>query len=564
MLEATGAVSGRAVRQRIMDSNPIEQERGVTIKLAPVTMTYRNHQLNVIDTPGHVDFRYEVSRSLAACEGVVLLIDATQGIEAQTLAHWEQADQLGLRVLPVLNKVDLPAARVEEVMLEAMDSFGFGETEFLIISAKTGQGVTALLDAIVDRLPPPDGAEDGPLRALVVSSRYDHHQGVIAYARVVDGQLDHQQLRLLASDTTFKPVELGYFAPQPKSLDRLLTGQVGYVATGLKDSRRVKVGDTLTTAKLPAQPLTGYREPTPMVYMALFPSDADEFSKLTESIGRLALHDPALQFHSLHSQAIGNGLQVGFLGVFHAEIVIERLRREFEMELIATAPTVPYRAKLANGRQLTVTTPAELPDPSQLAEVTEPVVTAGIMTPDSYVSAITQLLHRHRGTLTDSTPLGQRLRLTTRLPLAELVVDFYDELKSASSGYASLDYRVTGYQPVELVKLTVLINRELVDALGQLVTADQAEAVGRRLVDKLKEAIPRQLFEVPVQAAVGGQIVARATIKAYRKDVTAKLYGGDVTRRQKLLKKQARGKKRLKQLGRVELPPEVFLAALKR
>jgi len=564
LLRFTNTVSERELTERMLDSNPIEQERGITIKLAPVRMNHQGHILNLIDTPGHVDFGYEVSRSLAACEGAVLLIDASQGVQAQTLSNYEKALQLGLTIIPVLNKIDLPTVDIDTVKLEVMESFGFKEDEILAVSAKTSLNVEQLLQAVIDRIPAPSGKPNNSLRGLVMTSRYDYHKGVLAYVRVMDGVLDKQKLELISTTTSFNPIELGIFSPTMKPCKKLSAGEVGYLATGLKDIKKVRVGDTVTAADLKnkVEPLAGYQEPTPMVYMELYPVDADDFRALKDSMDKLALHDSSLQYQGTHSLALGNGLRVGFLGILHAEIIRERLKREFGLDLIATAPSVIYQIGMTNGEKIEAHSPSEMPDPSLIKSVSEPIAAATIYSPEQYLSSIIQFVKDRRGELLDSQPIGVRTRLEFRIPLAEIIVDLHDRLKSLSSGYASLEYEVDDYRLVDAVKVDILINKEAVEALSIITVRDQAEQRGRRLVTKLKEVIPRQLFEIPIQAAIGGKIVARETIKAFRKDVTAKLYGGDRTRRMKLLKKQAEGKKRLKQVGSIELNQEAFLAVL--
>lgn len=569
-LRLTGTVSDLDFQDRMMDSNPIERERGITIKLAPVRMDYhyegQDYILNLIDTPGHVDFGYEVSRSLAACEGVLLVIDATQGIQAQTLTNYEKARELGLTIIPVINKIDLPAADVDSVILECMESFGVNEQDIVAVSAKTGINVEALLHAVIEKIPPPIGQQEKPLKALVITSQFDHHRGAIAYVRVVDGELKKEKLHLMSGEIDFNPIEVGVFKPSMTPVESLKAGEVGYIATGLKDSHMLKVGDTLTTqeAATQIQPLPGYKEPIPMVYMELYPVDGADFSILQDSMAKLTLHDAALQYSSTHSIALGNGLRVGFLGILHAEIVLERLDREFDLDLIATAPSVTYQLLLMNGEQRLIHTPAEMPDPSLIKTVTEPITEAVIFTPEEYVSTIIQLVRDRRGELVNNTFIGKRARLEFKLPLSEIITDFHDTLKSATSGFASLEYSVSGYEPVDAVKVSILLNHEVVEPLSFITVRQNAEQDARAIVAKLKEVIPRQLFEVPIQAALGGSVIARETIKAFRKDVTAKLYGGDVTRRMKLLRKQAKGKKRMKQLGKVELNQEAFLAVLKR
>lgn len=572
LLQSTKTVSDREFTERVMDSNPIEKERGITIKLAPVQMMWQDPgtgepvQLNLIDTPGHVDFSYEVSRSLAACEGVLLVVDATQGVQAQTLANYEKAKALGLKILPVINKIDLPAADPETTMLELIETFGFEEEEIFQVSAKTGLNIETLLDGIVRLVPPPVGQDEEPLRALVFTSLYDLHQGVIAYVRVVSGVLKTEQLATFANKQRLTPTEIGVFVPQRKVVTELHAGQVGYIATGLKDVGLVSVGDTVTRygelGKI--TPLPGYRAPQPMVYLEFYPIDGDEFVMLQEALRKLKLHDAALQFQGTHSRALGNGLRVGFLGILHSEIVQERLEREFGLELVATSPSVPYELTLITGENTEIHHAGELPDPSQISEIREPMTDTTIFTPREYLGAVMTLCEDHRGKLKAMVDVGTRVRAMYRLPLAELIVNFHDQLKSVSSGFASLEYELTDYVPVNAVKLSLLVHHEEVEALSQIVVREKAESAGRAIAKKLKEVIPRQQFEIPIQAAIGGKIIARETVQAYRKDVTAKLYGGDNTRRTKLLEKQKRGKKRMKELGQVQLPQEAFLAVLER
>jgi len=572
-LRLTKTVSDLKFHERMMDSNPIEQEKGVTIKLAPVRMEYQGYVLNLIDTPGHVDFAYEVSRSLAACEGAILLIDATQGVQAQTLANYQKAKDLGLTIIPVINKVDLPSANIEQCMLEIMELFEIDDSEILQVSAKTGQGVKAVLERVIRDVPAPQlhltqekrvDNNNGATQALIITSKFDNHQGAIAYVRVVQGELKKENLHLLSADLDFNPIELGVFIPQAKKRTSLQAGEVGYIATGLKETSQLHVGDTITTSreKKEAQALPGYREPQAMVFMELYPIDTKYFADLKDAMAKLSLHDSALQYQPTHSVALGNGLRVGFLGIFHAEIVRERLWREFNLELIATAPSISYRVKQNNGEEIVIHNPSELPDPSQIKSIKEPICNLVIFTPESYLSGIMKLCQEKRAQLTDSISTGNRNKLTFSIPLAELISDFHDKLKSISSGFASMEYQLDHYQLVDAIKVDILVNLEVIEALSFISIRDQAEKRGRKMVSKLKEVVPRQMFEVPIQAAIGGKIIARETIRAFRKDVTAKLYGGDRTRRMKLLKKQSEGKKRMKQFGKVELNQEAFLAVL--
>ncbi len=564
-LRLTGAVDPLNFHERHMDSNPIEQERGITIKLAPARMDYKGYILNLIDTPGHVDFGYEVSRSLAACEGVLLVVDATQGIQAQTLSNFEQARALGLVVIPVVNKVDLQSAETERVCLEIMELCSCEESDILLVSAKSGLNVAQVLDAVIERIPPPEGNPEAELRALLITSHFDTHRGAVAMVRVVDGSLTKEKLYLLAGQISFTPLELGVFKPSMQPCQILRAGEVGYIATGLKDVRALKIGDTVTAASRKATAiLPGFREPQPMVYMEVYPTDSAEFTLLQDAISKLALRDAALQYTGAHSVALGSGLRVGFLGILHAEIVLERLDREFNLSMIATMPSVTYKVTLTHGAEQIVHTPAEMPDPSHIKEIKEPIASVHMFTPKEYMGDILNLVRERRGELLQSYPVGQRMTLECKIPLAELITDFHDVLKSLTSGYASMEYEISSFVPVDAVKVSVLLNHEVVEALSFISVRERAEFQGRQIVQKLKEALPRQLFEVPIQAAIGGAVIARETLKAYRKDVTAKLYGGDVTRRKKLLSKQAKGKKKMKQFGKVEVGQDTFLAILKR
>ncbi|MGD9129333.1 MAG: translation elongation factor 4 [Candidatus Woesebacteria bacterium] len=584
-LKLTKTVSQQQFQERMMDSNPIEREKGVTIKLAPVRMKYQEYILNLIDTPGHVDFGYEVNRSLAACEGAILLIDASQGVQAQTLANFQKAKQVNLKIIPVINKIDLASADVEQTILECMETFGFDEDEFLLCSAKTGEGVREILDAIVERIPAPttqlvidqqdsskktsrkvvgQNSEKNACRALIFSSIFDNHLGAVAYIRVVNGAISRKNLFLMFSQTAFTPVELGFFTPNRQPNDCLKAGEVGYVATGLKNIKLLKIGDTITDYEYgeKVKPLPGFKEPTPMVFMELYPVDNADFHLLEDAMSKLAIHDSALLYNNTHSQALGNGLRVGFLGIFHAEIIRERLKREFNLNLIATAPSVIYKILLNNGQEKMINNPAEMPDPTLIKKIKEPYAKLTIFTPEQYLSSIIKFVRKKRGKLINSTSSANRNLVEYQIPLAELISNFHDELKSLSSGFASMEYALSTYQAVDAVKVNILINKELIEALSFITVREKAENRARALVKKLKEVVPKQLFEIPIQAAIGGKIIARETIKAYRKDVTAKLYGGDRTRRMKLLKKQAEGKKRMKQFGRVELNQEAFLAVL--
>lgn len=572
-LRLTHTVDSLNVTERIMDSNPIEQERGITIKLAPARMDYVSKRhggekfiLNLIDTPGHVDFGYEVSRSLAACEGVLLVVDATQGIQAQTLSNFEQAKALGLVVIPVMNKIDLPSAEPERVALEIMELCSCDENDIIMVSAKTGENIDTVLETIVEKIPPPVGSIENDLRALLVTSHFDTHRGAIALIRVVDGVVKREKLGFTNSSASFQPVEIGIFSPGMVPRSELQAGEVGYVATGLKDTRTLKIGDTLTTFSKREKIilLPGYKEPMPMVFMEVYPTDPAEFTFLQDAMDKLSLRDAALKFSGTHSQALGSGLRIGFLGILHAEIVIERLQREFNLELIATVPSVTYEVTMQNGDEIIVQTPAEMPDPSLIREIREPITQVKILAPQEQMSGIINLCRDRRGEFVNSTHVGNRVSIVCTVPLAELITDFHDTLKSLSSGYASMEYAVMEFVPVEAVKITIMLNREPIEPLSFITVRERAEAEGRRVVAKLKEVIPRQMFELPIQASIGGTVVARETVKAFRKDVTAKLYGGDVTRRKKLLAKQTKGKKRMKKFGKVELNQDTFMAVLKR
>jgi len=577
-LRLTNAVSRTKFHERMMDSNPIEQEKGVTIKLAPVRMNYKGYILNLIDTPGHVDFAYEVSRSLAACEGAVILVDASQGVQAQTLANYQKAKDLGLTIIPVINKIDLTSANVEQCLLEMMEIFNLKEDEILQVSAKTGLGVEKILEAIIERIPAPQltiiqerklsnqdtNGEKKGTQALIITSKFDNHQGAIAYVRVVRGQINKESLYLISTDTSFNPIEIGVFTPDPTKKESLTAGEVGYIATGLKDTSQLKIGDTITSTKEKkyASRLAGYQEPQAMVFMELYPIDSKNFTELKEAMAKLSLHDSALQYQNTNSVALGNGLRVGFLGIFHAEIVRERLSREFDLELISTAPSITYQVVLANQENVLIHNPSELPEANQIREIKEPICQLNIFSPEEYLSAIMKFCQERRGKLKNSLRTGNRNQLKYEIPFAELVNDFHDQLKSITSGFASMDYRFSHYQAVDAIKVDILINFVKIEALSFITIKNNADKKAKAIVKKLKEVVPRHMFEVPIQAAIGGKIIARETIKAFRKDVTAKLYGGDRTRRMKLLKKQSKGKKRMKQFGKVELNQEAFLAIL--
>lgn len=566
LLELTGTIAPQQAQDRLMDSNPIEKERGITIKLAPVRLLYRDHILNLIDTPGHVDFAYEVSRSLSACEGAVLVVDATKGIQAQTIANYDKAKEHGLVIIPVLNKIDMDSAEPDRVANELVEVFGYRHDEILRVSAKTGSGVTALLDAIVDRIPAPAVFPSSDLRALIFNSLFDTHKGVIAFVKVIEGEISPgnlDRLFLHATKEMLHPQEIGYFSPSMKVVDRLTAGEVGYIATGHKDIKDITIGDTVTTVGTDIIPVPGYERPQPMVYMDMYPLEADDYKNLADSLGKLALNDSSLMYRPISSPALGSGFRVGFLGILHAEIVSERLRREFEVNVINTSPSVPYRLELKNGSTPEISSPSEWPNPETIAAVEEPYVTLTIYTPDQYVGNIMELCQNRRTQFVDMQYLGGRVRLHYLMPLIELITNFYDTLKSVSSGYASAQYEHAGYEPVDAVKVDILLNGSPAEALSFISPRLQADAKGRKFAVKLKEVIKRSQIEVAIQAAIGGKIIARETIKAFRKDVEAKLHGGDMSRNRKLLEKQKKGKKKMKMIGSVNVPQEAFTEILK-
>ena len=563
ILELTGAVAERDMRDQVLDSMELERERGITIKAQAVRVHWRGHHLNLIDTPGHVDFSYEVSRSLQACEGALLLVDASQGIQAQTLANAYLALENELEIVPVANKIDLPQADVEAASAELAKLVGDDPDRVLRISAKTGAGVEEVLEAIVERIAPPAGDPDAPARALVFDSSYDQYRGVVAFVRVVDGRFETREpLRAMAQGTSFEAEELGVLAPAQQPVASLGAGEVGYVITGLKDVSRLRVGDTLTSRRRPAAgALPGYQDVKPMVFAGIFPTDSDEYPELRDALERLKLNDASLSYEPETSQALGFGFRCGFLGLLHMEIVRERLEREFDLDLLITAPNVAYQATKRDGEMIEVHNPAELPAEVDLVE--EPYIKASVIVPKDYVGAVMELANERRGTFDHLEYLTEeRVLLSYELPLAEIVFDFYDQLKSRTRGYASFDYDLAGFRPGELSRVDILVGGEQVDALSLIVHRDAAYDRGRQLVERLRKEIPRQMFDVPVQAAIGSRVIARETIKAKRKDVLAKCYGGDITRKRKLLEKQKKGKKRMKQVGGVEVPQEAFLAVL--
>ncbi|MET7847682.1 translation elongation factor 4 [Streptomyces avermitilis] len=571
MLQLTGVVDQRQMRAQYLDRMDIERERGITIKSQAVRLPWaptqepgNTHILNMIDTPGHVDFTYEVSRSLAACEGTVLLVDAAQGIEAQTLANLYLAMENDLKIIPVLNKIDLPAAQPEKFSEELANLIGCDPEDVLKVSAKTGLGVEALLDKVVAEVPAPVGVADAPARAMIFDSVYDSYRGVVTYVRVIDGQLNkRERIRMMSTGATHELLEIGVSSPEMKSADGLGVGEVGYLITGVKDVRQSKVGDTITTLNKGAtEALGGYKDPKPMVFSGLYPLDGSDYPELRDALDKLQLNDAALVYEPETSAALGFGFRVGFLGLLHLDVIRERLEREFGLDLIATAPNVVYRVLMEDGGEHTVTNPSEFPE-GKISEVYEPVVRATILAPSEFIGSIMELCQTRRGTLLGMDYLSEdRVEIRYTLPLAEIVFDFFDQLKSKTRGYASLDYEPTGEQASSLVKVDILLHGDKVDAFSAITHKDAAYAYGVRLVAKLRELIPRQAFEVPIQAAIGSRVIARETIRAIRKDVLAKCYGGDISRKRKLLEKQKEGKKRMKMVGSVEVPQEAFIAVL--
>ena len=559
------------MREQLLDTMDLERERGITIKAQAVRLDHRaedgkDYVLNLIDTPGHVDFSYEVSRSLAACEGALLLIDAAQGVQAQTLANAYLAIDAGLEVIPAVNKIDLPSADPDRAADEIVSILGGLPDDVVRISAKTGSGVDDLLERLVRDVPPPEGDPDAPLRALVFDSYFDAYRGVVCYIRVVDGRLgSSQRLRFMATSESHEANEIGVLAPWAKPVESLGAGEVGYLITGVKEIDRIKVGDTITSVASPAStPLPGYSEPHPMVYSGLFPADGDDFENLREALEKLRLNDASMVYEPESSRVLGFGFRCGFLGLLHMEIIRERLEREYDLDLVATAPSVAYRVTMPDGEVVEVTSPQDLPDPAGREMMEEPYVRALIITPVEYVGAIMELVTRRRGVVGAMNYLTpERVELDYELPLAEVVFDFFDHLKSKTRGYASLDYETAGYRESDLVKVDILLNGQAVDAFSAIVHREKAQEYGKAMTGRLRTLIPRQLFDVPIQAAIGGRIISRETVKAKRKDVTAKCYGGDVSRKKKLLKRQKEGKKRMKMVGSVEVPHDAFVAALK-
>jgi len=571
LIELTDGLSEREMKKQVLDSMDIEQERGITIKAQTASLDYQaedgeHYRLNLIDTPGHVDFTYEVSRSLQACDGALLIVDATQGVEAQTLANVWLALENDLEIIPIINKIDLPSADVEEVRRQIEEVIGIDASEALAISAKSGEGVAAVLEAVVKRLPPPKGNPDAPLSALIVDSWFDAYVGAVALVRVFDGVLiKKERFRLFSNGANYEVQEVGRFCPTATPCERLEGGDVGYLIGGVKQLSDLKVGDTVTLEKRPAaEALPGFREPKPMVFSGLYPVDSADYSELRDALDKLHLNDASFTFEVESSSALGLGFRCGYLGMLHMEIVQERLEREFNLDLITTAPSVVYRLTMTDGSECEISNPSEFPDPIRIQHVKEPTVTANIFVPESFVGVMMKLCQDRRGVQETMKFIGQgRVMITYNLPLAEMVIDFHDRMKSVTRGYASMDYELADFREESVVKMDVLVHGEPVDALSLMIHRSVAETRGRELVKKLRQLIPRQQFDVPVQAAIGGKILARETIKAVRKNVTAKCYGGDITRKRKLLEKQKRGKKRMKAIGSVEVPQEAFLAVLK-
>ena len=565
LIQKCGAVADREMKAQILDNMDIERERGITIKAQTVRLKYKDYILNLIDTPGHVDFGYEVSRSLAACEGSLLVVDASQGVEAQTLANVYKALDANHEIVPVINKIDLPAAEPERVKQQIEDVIGIAATDAPLISAKTGIGIDTVLDAIVERLPPPKGNIAGPLKAMLVDSWYDPYLGIVVLVRIVDGTLKKgMTIRMMATKAAYKVERCGYFTPKMADTDELGTGELGFVICGIKSIGETRVGDTITDDKNPTEhALPGFKPSLSVVFCSLFPVDMSDYEVLKESLAKLQLNDASFEFVPDKSMALGQGFRCGFLGLLHMEIIQERLSREFNLDLITTAPSVAYKVYLTNGEVMVMHNPADMPDVSRIAKIEEPWVRATIMTPDTYLGGILQLCTERRGIQKDLTYVGDRAMVVYELPLNEIVFDFYDRLKSLSRGYASFDYELADYAASDLVRVNIMVHGEQVDALAFLAHRSQAERRGRQICERLKDLIPRHQFKIPIQASIGGKIIAREDIAAFRKDVTAKCYGGDITRKRKLLEKQKEGKKRMRQFGEVEIPQNAFIQALK-
>ncbi|GAQ25556.1 MULTISPECIES: translation elongation factor 4 [Tepidanaerobacter] len=571
LLEYTGTISERKMQEQVMDKMELEKERGITIKAKAVRMIYKakdgeEYLLNLIDTPGHVDFNYEVSRSLAACEGALLVVDATQGIEAQTLANVYLALEHNLEIIPVINKIDLPSADPDETKREIEDIIGLDAQDAILASAKTGEGIEEILEAVVKRVPAPTGSASLPLRALIFDSLYDAYKGAVAFVRVIDGTIRAKQMiKMMSTGKNFEVAEVGMFNPDMQPVDLLEAGEVGYVAAGIKNVIDTRVGDTITDAEKPAkQPLPGYKKAVPMVFCGIYPAEGEEYEDLKDALGKLRLSDASLFFEPEISAALGFGFRCGFLGLLHMDIIQERLEREYDLNIITTAPSVVFKVIKTDGSIVEIDNPTNFPDPSEIDYIEEPYVRASIMLPTEYVGAIMELCQERRGEMKDMEYINEkRVILRYDMPLSEIIYDFFDQLKSRTRGYASLDYEITGYRKSEMVKLDILINGEIVDALSFIVHKDKAYIRGRQIAERLKDVIPRHLFEIPIQAAIGGKIIARETVKALRKNVLAKCYGGDITRKKKLLEKQKEGKKRMRKIGNVELPQEAFMSVLK-
>ncbi|CAJ4530393.1 GTP-binding protein LepA [Burkholderia pseudomallei] len=570
IIQLCGGLSDREMESQVLDSMDLERERGITIKAQTAALTYRArdgkvYNLNLIDTPGHVDFSYEVSRSLSACEGALLVVDASQGVEAQTVANCYTAIELGVEVVPVLNKIDLPAANPENAIAEIEDVIGIDAMDAVRCSAKTGLGVEDVLESLIAKVPPPKGDPDAPLQALIIDSWFDNYVGVVMLVRIVNGTLrPKERIKLMATDAQYAVEHVGVFTPKSRNLESLSAGQVGFIISGIKELTAAKVGDTVTHATKPApEPLPGFKEVKPQVFAGLYPVEANQYDALRESLEKLKLNDASLQYEPEVSQALGFGFRCGFLGLLHMEIVQERLEREFDMDLITTAPTVVYEVVQSDGTTITVENPAKMPEPARIAEIREPIVTVNLYMPQDYVGSVITLCEQKRGTQINMQYHGRQVQLTYEIPMAEIVLDFFDRLKSVSRGYASMDYEFKEYRTSDVVKVDMLINGDKVDALSIIVHRSQSQYRGREVAAKMREIIPRQMYDVAIQAAIGAHIIARENIKALRKNVLAKCYGGDITRKKKLLEKQKEGKKRMKQVGSVEIPQEAFLAILR-
>ncbi len=571
LLEYTNTISERKMQDQVLDKMDLEKERGITIKAKAVRMIYKaddgkEYLLNLIDTPGHVDFNYEVSRSLAACEGALLIVDASQGIEAQTLANTYLALEHNLEIIPIINKIDLPSAEPDEAKREVEEIIGLDAENAIMTSAKTGQGVKEVLEAIIQRIPAPEGCNELPLRALIFDSLYDPYKGAVAFVRVIDGHIrPRQMIKMMSTNNIFEVAEIGVFNPDMQPVQYLQAGEVGYVAAGIKNVIDTRVGDTITDAENPAkEPLPGYKKAVPMVFCGMYPAEGEEYESLKEALGKLQLSDASLFFEPETSAALGFGFRCGFLGLLHMDVVQERLEREYNLNIITTAPSVIFKVKKTDGSKIEVDNPTNFPDPAEIEYMEEPYVEASIMLPTEYMGAVMDLCQEKRGTMKDMEYINEkRVILRYDMPLSEIIYDLFDQLKSRTRGYASLDYELTGYKKSDMVKLDILLNGEIVDALSFIVHKDKAYGRARQITEKLKEVIPRHLFEVPIQAAIGGKIIARETVKALRKNVLAKCYGGDISRKKKLLEKQKEGKKRMRKIGNVELPQEAFMAVLK-